>query len=159
MNATIKEAKAEFDRAKDGIARALAATPDDKINWSPSATARTPLQLVYHAGHGTAGMVGFFSGEMGEGGFDPAAIDDMCRAAEAGATSREAALEQLEKGAATYHAWVDGLTEEQFARPFQTPMGERSMADVITFPADHIRGHTAQLNYIQTVYGDRGWHM
>jgi hypothetical protein len=33
------------------------------------------------------------------------------------------------------------------------------MAMAITFPADHMRGHTAQIDYLQTIWGDHDWHM
>ena len=29
----------------------------------------------------------------------------------------------------------------------------------ITFPAYHTHGHVAQMDYIQTIYGDQDWHM
>lgn len=33
------------------------------------------------------------------------------------------------------------------------------MAVGIILPANHIRYHTAQLNYMQTIYDDLDWHM
>ena len=33
------------------------------------------------------------------------------------------------------------------------------MAVGITFAAYHTHGHVAQMDYIQTIYGDQDWHM
>ena len=41
------------------------------------------------------------------------------------------------------------------------PFGLEPMpvAVVITFPTFHTRSHIPQIEYIQTIYGDRDWHM
>ena len=44
MNEVIEEAKAEYLQAKERLIKALATTPDDRINWSPSPTSRTPIR-------------------------------------------------------------------------------------------------------------------
>ena len=33
------------------------------------------------------------------------------------------------------------------------------MSVAITLPADHMRGHIAQIEYIQTIWGDYDWHV
>ena len=49
----IEHAKTDFLQAKERLCQALAATPDDRLNWAPSATARTPIQQTAHAAHRT----------------------------------------------------------------------------------------------------------
>ena len=63
MNDTIEAAKAELLRAKDRIKRALATTPDDKINWSPAPSARTAVQQVAHAAISIPGLQDWLSGK------------------------------------------------------------------------------------------------
>ena len=46
---TIQEAKQVFEMAVERIRRILASTPDERLHWSPSPTARTPLAQVVHA--------------------------------------------------------------------------------------------------------------
>lgn len=159
MNDTVAAAKAEFDRAKGRVLSAFSHIPEDKINWSPSPTSRTPLELLAHCGIGTEGLGGWIAGGMSFDGFDPDAIEAQMREQESQVKTKEEALALLEKGCAFYSGWLDTLTDKQIAASFQTPMGERKMADVITFPADHLRSHAAQLDYIQTIHGDRKWHM
>ena len=63
MENIIDDVKAEFNRAKGRIERDLTSTPDDKINWAPTESARTPIQLVAHAAMGTEGIAGLLSGK------------------------------------------------------------------------------------------------
>ena len=63
MQDIISQAKAELIRAKDRMTRALATTPDDKINWSPSPTARTPIQEVAHSVMAVSGIQGMLTGK------------------------------------------------------------------------------------------------
>jgi hypothetical protein len=158
MEDIISQTKAEFIRAKERMAHVLAATPDDRINWSPSSTARTPLQQVAHGALAIAGIQGMMAGKP----FPYASIaeaDAAWRCDEKEFTTREQVLALLEKNSAEYLAWLDTLTPEQLASTLQTGFGSFPMAAAITFAADHLRGHTAQIDYIQSIYGDLDWHM
>lgn len=154
----VVDAKAEFDRAVDRIKKALETTPDDKLNWSPHANARTPLMQVAHSAAAIEGMTRWFQGEQMDFS-DIRAIDARWREEERQVATREDAVQRLEASRSTYHAFLDSLSQEQVDSTMETPMGPRKMSDVITFPADHTRGHTAQLDYTQTCYGDLDWHM
>lgn len=154
----VAEAKAEFDRAVDRVKSGLETTPDDKLNWAPHANARTPLMQVAHSAAAIDGMTRWFQGEKMDFSDIPA-IDARWREEERQVTTREAAIEKLEASRSNYHAFLDGLTQEQVDSTMETPMGSRKMSDVITFPADHTRGHAAQLEYTQTCYGDLDWHL
>lgn len=158
MEDIISQAKAEFVRAKDRIAHALATTPEGKINWSPSPTARTPVQLVAHGAMAIAGIQGMLVGKPFPYA-NPAEMDAALRLAEKEFTTREQALELLERNSAEYVTWLDSVTPEQIASTVQSPFGPFAMAVAITFAADHLRGHTAQIDYIQTICGDLDWHI
>ena len=158
MNETVTQAKAEFNRAKGRLTHALETTPDDKINWSPSPTARTPIQIVAHAGMGTT----LVQGMLQTGAFpyaSPADYDAATRKAEKAYTTRAGALELLEQTSGTFFAYLDTLTPEQLASTIDLPFGSFPLAAAITFPADHLRNHGGQLDYLQTVWGDTDWHM
>jgi hypothetical protein len=159
MEDTLSQTKAEFLRTKERMAHALSTTPDDKINWSPSSTARTPLQLVAHGAMGTTGIQNMLAGKrFPYAGL--AELDTALRTAEKEYTTRAQVLGLLEQTSAEYLAWLDTVTPEQFAATLQLPFGPSvPMAVGITFPAYHLTGHIAQLDYIQTIYGDHDWHM
>jgi hypothetical protein len=158
MEEISSQAKAEFVRAKERMAHNLATTPDDKINWSPAPTARTPIQLVAHGAMGTAGIQGMLMGKpFPYSSF--AEMDTALRVQEKEFTTREQALDLLEKTSAEYLQWLDTLTAEQLASTVQAPFGSIPMVIGITLPADHLRNHCGQIDYVQTICGDLDWHM
>ena len=157
-SSAVTQAKAEFIRAKERLVHGLATTPDDKVNWSPAPTARTPVQLVAHAALSIAGMQGWFAGTPFRWA-SMAEADAEWRQEEKAFTSPQQALDLLEKNSAAYLAWLDSLTPELLASTLHTAMGDFPLAYAITFTADHLRGHAAQLDYLQTVWGDLDWHM
>jgi len=154
----IDDVKAEYNRAKGRITNDLTTTPDDKINWSPTETARTPLELVAHAAMGTEGITGMLSGKPFP--FESMqAMDAASRKAEKEFTSREQALGFLDKASSEFFAWLDTLSAEQIASTITLPFGPVPLATAITFPADHLRCHASQIEYVQTTYGDYSMHM
>ncbi|MGO8670661.1 MAG: DinB family protein [Capsulimonadaceae bacterium] len=157
MDDTISRTKAEYIRAKDRLVRLLDKTPEDKINWSPSPTARTPVQLASHASMVVGGLLDMLKGQPFEF-TNTAELDARFRQAERGFTTREQALGLLETNSAQYLAFLDGLTEEQLASDVTTPFGTFPMALAITFAADHMRGHLGQIDYLQTIWGDYDWY-
>ena len=155
---TINAAKGEFNRAKDRLLKNLATTPDDKLNWSPSPSSRTPLGQVAHSAMAVQGMQGMFT--TGVMPFDNIAEADAgWRKAEKEYTTREQVTNLLNKNCDEYCAWLDSLAASKLASTITVPFGEFPMSEVITWPADHLRNHAGQMEYMQTIYGDMDWHM
>jgi len=156
----IASAKKEFLQAKAGILHALSTTPDERLNWSPSPTARSPLHQIVHAAQSISHIHGFLDGrpfdvpttELADRGF---------RDFEQAFTTRDEAENILEKNAEAFVAWLDALEPEKLSSLVETPFGMGAMPIElgITFPAQHTRWHHAQIEYIQTIYGDVDWHM
>lgn len=160
MNDRIQNAKAEFLQAKGGLLHALSTTADDRLDWSPSPTARSPLHQVVHAARSIGNIHGFLDGRP----FDvptPEEADRGFREFERTITRRDEAVSLLESYADAFVAWLDALAPERLGAMVTTPfgMGEVPTELAITFPALHTRWHHAQIDYIQTVYGDLDWHM
>jgi replication fork clamp-binding protein CrfC len=158
MEGILSQTKAEFIRTKEQMAHALATTPDDKLAWSPSPTARSPLHQVTHAAMSTSNIQSMLSGKhLASSG--PVELDAAARLADQQFTSRQQAIDILEQNSADYLAWLDTLTEEQLASKVDMFFGIVPMTVGITFPALHMSGHVAQMDYIQTIYGDQDWHI
>jgi len=119
--------RVEFTGARDVMAHALATTPDDRINWSPSPTARTPVQQVAHAAAAVAHLTATLDGRRF-----------------AVPTPAEADLE--------FRAWERQFTTRDEVLSLLARNGD-------AFPALHTRVHAAQIDYIQTIYGDHDWHL
>jgi len=156
---TIQESKQLFQMSLDRIKRILASTPDDRLLWTPSPTARTPLAEVVHAANSIRHI---HTAMMGTRYATPtmAEADAEFLALEAGFTTREEALALLEKNSAAYIEWLDQLTEDKlsFMVPLPFNLGEAPLSFMLLMPAWHTNDHAAQMDYIQTCYGDRSWN-
>jgi len=72
--------------------------------------------------------------------------------------TREQVVAHLEAESSAFLAWLDQLTDGDLANTWESPFGPVPMALAITFPIRHTDGHISQLEYLQTIYGDRVWH-
>ena len=158
QNHAVVAAKAEFLRAKDRVVKAIDTTAEDRLCWSPSPTARTPLEVAAHCAIMLPLMMAWLQGKPHPFG-DMEAMDTKARQDEAAFTTREQVMSALDTHCAAYTNWLESLTPEQLETP--VGFGEMSfpLTDAITFAADHFRGHASQIDYIQTIYGDRDFHM
>jgi len=158
--ATIDQAKADYLRTKELLAHALATTPDDRLNWAPSATARTPIQLVAHSASAVKAIHSMLAGNTVEFG-NPVEADRGFREWERRFDTREQVLRLLEESSAAYIAWLDTLTPDHLQDTATLPfgLGTAPVAIGLTFAPNHLLVHKAQIDYIQTIYGDHDWHM
>ena len=152
-------AKAQLLHAKARIEHILSTTPDDRLHWSPASTARTPLQQVAHAARSVGAI-----GDLLEGHPEPgttAEADARFVAWEKQFQTREEVLTLLAANCARYCSLLDSFTSEQLAQNIQFPfgLGEGPRIACLGFAGMHTNDHAAQMEYIQTIYGDRDWHL
>ena len=155
---TIERAKTDFAQAKEQLLTALASTPDDKLNWSPSPTARTPIHLTAHAAGALKSIHEMLQGRTFEAS-STAEADRSFREWEAQFTAREPVLELFQTNSAAYEQFLETLTPDALDATFELPfgLGRAPVSEALTFAPDHTKWHGAQLEYIQTIYGDRTW--
>ena len=150
--------KVEFERSKNWFISAINSMAEDRLAWSPSETARTPLAMVAHV----ALSIGHLHGNLrGETFSVPTMADaDVYHLDQENAIgSISEALGLLEANTREYFAWLDGLTFEDLRKVVAMPFGMPSLeiSAALPFMAKHIDWHHAQLQYLQTIYGDRTW--
>ncbi|MGV3616754.1 MAG: SRPBCC domain-containing protein [Fimbriimonas sp.] len=160
MQETIERAKADFLRAKGTLENSFANTRDDRINWSPSPTSRTPIQQVAHAAFAVRSMFRQWSGIP----FELATTQEaeaLFRDWERQFTTREEVLAVLEANGNAYFAWLNSLTPEDLAVEVKLPyrLGKIPAGVGIEFMPQHLVWHAAQIDYIQTIYGDLEWNL
>jgi len=157
MEDIVSQTKAEYQRTRERLALLLSNTPDDKLNWAPSSTARTAVQLVAHSAEAVANIQTMLQGDHFEfnGTSD---MDNRLRASERQYTTREQASALLDKNSAAFLAFLDGLTPETLAGTVKAFFGEVPMSMAVNFPRLHMQDHVAQLEYLQTIWGDVDWY-
>ena len=181
MQNTINQTKAGLDYICRQLEHVLACTPDERLNWSPSSTARTPLEVAAHIAMSVTGIQLMLEekprlmGEFGKGAeaavvltgkpgeiaypFETVAdIDVAFRAEEKKFKTREAVMELMNSVIAEFKRWLDTLTPEQFDSILMTAFGPVPMSFGITLVAMHSGIHISQIEYIQTIYGDMDRH-
>lgn len=131
----------------------FAAVPKNKLDWTPSETAKTPIQIAAHTAVTYHTFAGLISGDCEM----PA---DMGTAkTEARITTREQADEALSVGFQALTGAIDCVTPERFAAVAATPYGEIPIEHLIFIPGTHGYAHAAQIDYLQTCWGDMDDHM
>lgn len=158
MSEAIGAAVGEMEQVKILFLRSLEKTPDDKLAWSPSPTARTPLQLVAHSAY----SLGFIQ-EMLAGKPYPAATMDQAdrefMEMDSGVNTRQEAIDLFTEKCDAMIAYLQSLSASDLDRMVELPfkMGQAPLSYMVAIPALHTRTHLSQLEYIQTIYGDRSW--
>lgn len=160
MSEVIQSAKVEFERSRDRMLGLLKETPDDRLSWSPSSTSRTPLAIVTHSAISIHHITEMLKGRPFEVS-TTAVADKGFREEEQAFSCRDGVVSLFEKNAAGFIAWIDTLTEESLDDPITFPfgLGTGTVRYGMFAPARHTEAHIAQLEYIQTIYGDQNWHI
>ena len=160
LQKTIESAKVEFATAKAGLLRALETTPDERLNWSPSSTARTPLAVFVHAADSVRHIHAMLDGRTYAVPTTAEAERDF-RERERAFRKRDEGLVLFERNCEAYLELLDTLTHERLESKVRMPfgLGEAPMEIALFAAPKHTDWHTAQINYIQTVYGDHNWHI
>lgn len=121
-------------------------TPDDRINWSPSPDAKTPLGV---AGRLSA-FLEFFSHLLETG-----AMPERPSSPPPPPANREAAKGAVEAAFRRLGALIERMSEGDLARQVPTPFGTMiSAREALGWVPGVISYWQGQLNYIQTIYGD-----
>ncbi len=74
------------------------------------------------------------------------------------ARTKEVVIESFKTSMDKIVATIDAMSEVDLERKITTEHGETNVFERCRFMASHIWYHSGQLNYIQTMLGDDGWH-
>jgi hypothetical protein len=144
------EAQATAARmARERFVYGLSKVPDDRLNWSPAETAKTPLQI---AGALAASILSFFVPIIAT-----KALPSMEGNQGAPPTSRAEVNRALTNAFDALDAAIDGTKPEALSHPISTPEvpgGTLPLADWIGMALTTCSYFQGQLNYVQTAYGD-----
>jgi uncharacterized damage-inducible protein DinB len=158
MPETIDQFKAQAESAKRRLLSTFSHVPDDKLTWQPAPTAKSALQIVAHAALSYRHFVVMLNGDPLPDG-DRDALMAMEEAAEQAINTRELALQAVEEGFAATIAALDRLTPERMSATVETPFASMPVSFIATLPARHVDNHAAQIDYLQTMWGDFGFYM
>lgn len=130
--------------------------PDDRLNWTPTPTAKSAIRVAAHA----ALYAGRFA-RMIEDRKLPA-VDNLAewlaqRNAEEEAITCRGEMERIyRKGTNEVLAALDGLTPEEIASTLDSGQGwSMPMTRLMALPGWHATLHTGQIDFLQTCWDDQ----
>lgn len=149
--------KQRATEAMDRFLHDLSFVPAEKLTWSPSPTAKSALDIAAHC----AGYSGNFAWIIRAGHF-PCTREEF-RATVQSAIKSISTLEEAEtmlrKGIADTIAALDTVRPEQVGAMIDAPQGPTPFKFFLTLPAMHLEKHGAQIDYLQTCWGDLEVHL
>jgi hypothetical protein len=134
------------------LERTARAVPDDRLNWKPLDNGRTVLELLGDAAQAPTLCTSMLQGNAQYG---PELFQRM--AAERASWTRDDAFRHLEENTRQLIEEIQKLPDEKLDEPLTLPMGggmTMPWGSWILMAYRSFMGRTAQINYIQTLYGD-----
>jgi uncharacterized damage-inducible protein DinB len=139
----------QVEWAAKNIAYNLDFIPADKLNYKPSPTANSALEVVSHV----IGALNFFLPVV-QGGA-PGQPGDLAKPS---FTTAEEAKQQLVEAATNYAAAVRNLNPDDLAKKVQLHFGAMPLGFVASMAATDLVHHHGQIAYIHTILGDTESH-
>lgn len=157
MEDMILSCKQRATEALDTFLRGLSFVPADKLTWSPTPTAKSALQIAAHC----AGYSGAFADIIRAGKFawTLEEFQGQVRARIQSITTLEQAQAMLRKGIADSIEALDTVKPQQIGSMIEAPHGQAPFTFFLTLPAFHLEGHSSQIDYLQTCWGDQEVHL
>jgi hypothetical protein len=159
MESLVASCKESAVQGMEHFLKDLSFVPDDKLNWTPTPTAKSALRIAAH----TALYAGRFARMIKNGklpGSDNLAERMTQRnAEEAAITSRTEVESIFRKGTDEVIAALDSLTPEAIGATLESGFGwSMPLTLLMNMPGLHAWSHAAQIDYLQTCWGDQEVH-
>lgn len=144
----------EVARMRTGLTR----IPVEKQTWSYSDSSRSAVEIVAHSGWSLGWIRSMLEG-IPYPAANTAEGDREMREIELGFKDAESALALLDENSGAWINYVRGLAMDDLDQVVQMPFGfgEVRVRDALGAAAWHTSDHCAQIEYIQTMLGDRDW--
>jgi len=153
----VAQAVSFAESGKTRLLHALESVPDDKLQWTPSATAKSPLRVAAHAALSNSAFASMLRGDpMPDVPFETLMAKMV--EAESAVGTRAEAVKLIEEQSAGAIVALNGLTQARIAEDVQTPFGAMPITFIMLLVGRHMDDHAAQIDYMQTIWGDNEMH-
>ncbi len=157
MSEYINQQTARFSAAAEDLRKTGDGTPQDKVMWAPSESARSTAQILAHCAMANHGFAAFIRGEQILP-MDAEEAMKIIHQAGRDVESGEAALEALAKSLEDFQATIATVDENALDEMKDSPFGPLPLRFFVEYPAQHMNDHARQIDYIQTIWGDWNNH-
>ena len=145
--------KSEIDRAGAAVFARAEKVPAEKLEWSPLNEGRTVLSLVQECALCPTWTVGVLKTKKYED--DPNQSMEQYEAAAKAITDVASGEAAFAKNVAALKEAIDAFPEADMSEEITIPWGTFRFVDLMFVPAWNCHYHVGQINYIQTLYGDK----
>ena len=159
MESLVAACKESAVQGMEQFLKTFSFVPDDKLNWAPSPTAKSAMQIAAH----TAVYASVFAKMIRDrklpfGDEIPEFVARIKASAEA--VSGRAEMESVfRKGTEEAIAALDTLTPEAIDISLDSGLGwSLPMTFLMALPGTHAYSHAAQIDYLQTCWDDQEVH-
>ncbi len=159
MESLVAACKESAVRGMEVFLKTFSFVPDDKLTWTPAPTAKSAIRIAAH----TSLYAGRFARMIEERKLP--ASDNLTEwlaqrnAEEAAITIRTEIESIFRKGTEEVIAALDSLTPEAIGTSLDSGLGwSIPMTFLMNLPGLHAMSHAAQIDYLQTCWGDQEVH-
>lgn len=131
--------------------------PDDKLTWTPTPTAKPAIRIAAHTALYAGRFAIMIKNFKNPAGYDMPGWKARRDAAAASITSRTEVESTFRKGTEELIAVLNSLSPEALGPTVDSGLG-CSIIDLINQPGMHAMCHAAQIDYLQTCWGDQEVH-
>ena len=154
--ALIEASKKGATDAMEMFLRNFSHVPHDKLDWTPTPTAKSARKIAAHTAH----INGNFAKMIRTRKFpEPDEVPEIVagiRAAEETLTDIEEIVSTFRKNTQAVLEALDTLDAEGVAFVFDSGQGwTMSMKFLMNLPCTHVQSHIGQIDYLQTCWGDQ----
>ena len=157
MEGIVESTKNAVVAAKDRLQKSLSFVPDDKLTWSPSPTAKSALRIAAHCACSNR----FFASAL-RGDIAPAEtfaeLFEAMEAEEAKLTNKDQVITEVEDSTNALLGVIDSLSPARLQDSVTYPFFSAPVTFFLQLSSTHLIGHSAQIDYLQTVWGDLDPH-
>ncbi len=140
------------------VLRAVDALPEDRLEWAPSDTSRSVLSQMQEIAISASWFLAFIERKRAPSGEDHEVKKSQMNGAP---TTIDACKELAQASTAALCEAISDFPDEALEDEVTLPFGGGltcTMADVLGLQAWNLTYHLGQINYLQTMLGDRVMH-
>ena len=152
----IEAAKKDAVTAMEWFLRNLSHVPKDKLEWAPSPTAKSALQIAAHVAVTQGNFASLIKTRKLPTESEFAQFIDRTAAAEKALTDIDEIIALFRKNTDEVLSALDELKPEDTEIVLDSSQGwTMPLTFLLKLPAYHAIGHTAQIDMLQTCWGDQ----
>ena len=156
MYSQIEASKKSATSGMDMFLRNFAYVPDDKLNWSPTATSKTALQIAAHTAVSNANFAKMIREKRTPGPEEVEEFMAQNRAAEAAITNKAEVETAFRRNTQDVLEALDTLTAEDVELVLDSGQGwTMPMTFLMGLAGWHATLHLGQIDFLQTCWDDQ----